>query len=72
MEQKERHECSKCGQTYGVSFYDRNHVPEDCEEGYYCDDCIERLRAQWWAKEKNAYVYDNYGNHPDDPDYEVD
>jgi hypothetical protein len=36
----------------------------------YCDECVEEANRVWWEKEKNAYIYDDFGNNPDDPEFD--
>ncbi len=33
-------------------------MPENSDEGIYCDRCVEELYAKWWEIEKTAYEND--------------
>ena len=66
--------------SYGVSLDGAKTLPEtleypldeDEENAVYCDDCVDKEYKKWWDIEKNAYIYDNCGNHPDDPEFSED
>ena len=63
--------CERCSlECGGVKFRDESELPENVEPGYFCDDCLERMKKKWWDNEKLAYIYDNEGNRADDPDYD--
>ena len=65
--------CEMCGNVRrDVKFRDEYEVPENAEEGYYCDECLEDMIDGWWAEEQKTYEYDNEGNRADSPDYNED
>ena len=36
----------------------------------YCDECVEESNRLWREQEKNAYIYDDFGNMPNDPEFD--
>jgi hypothetical protein len=53
-----------------VRHFDEDEICENSPEGFFCEGCVEAIEAKWWSKESSAYIYDNCGNHPDDPEYD--
>lgn len=33
-------------------------LPENIEDGYYCDPCVDKMSSDWWEIEKTAYMSD--------------
>lgn len=62
--------CERCGNDWGgIRFRDESELPENAEEGYFCEDCFESINSEWWDEEKLAYTFDNEGNRGDHPDF---
>ena len=60
--------------TEGKSLDGEKTLPENLDNPLdgtiiYCDKCVEAARRKWWAKEQNAYIFDDFGNTPDDPEF---
>ena len=36
----------------------------------YCDICIDKANSVWWSAESNSYIFDEFGNNPNDEDYD--
>jgi hypothetical protein len=58
----------------GRSLDGKKALPETMEspnEGTftYCDKCVDEANKAWWEKEQNAYIFDDFGNTPDDPEF---
>ncbi|MDD3375802.1 MAG: hypothetical protein PHY73_08810 [Candidatus Omnitrophica bacterium] len=54
--------CEKCQTSKeDVTFYsDKDgELPEDAESGYYCEECVKKLKNDWWEIEKSAYCDGN-------------
>ena len=34
------------------------NLPENCDENYYCDFCVEKLYSKWWERESEIYLED--------------
>jgi hypothetical protein len=75
--------CEKCNRKNYLREYDSNgdssdgekSLPETMDSPYegtitYCDRCVDEAKKAWWENEKNAYIYDDYGNTPDDPEFD--
>ncbi len=66
-------QCERCGQEKrDVEFRNEIDLPEDVEEGYYCEECLNEMNDEWWEEESKAYIYDNEGNRADSPNYNSD
>lgn len=55
----------------GVEYYDvcDSRRPETLEAGWYCNCCVEGAMDAWWREEKKAYIFDEFGNTPDDEEF---
>lgn len=55
----------------GVEYYDvyDSRRPETLEAGWYCNCCVEGAMDAWWREEQKAYIFDEFGNTPDDEEF---
>lgn len=35
----------------------------------FCDSCVDNESRKWWEEESKAYIFDDFGNTPDDDEY---
>lgn len=85
---EEKHTCECCGvsddnlrqyrmrdeyydEFCGVKYYTHD-LPPTLDPGWYCNICIRREKGSFWQRERNSYIYDNYGNTADSDDFDWD
>lgn len=46
-----------------------SRLPETLEPGWYCYGCVQAAMDAWWREEQKAYIFDEFGNTPDDEEF---